>query len=70
MIKSVEGNLYNLTFETNKIIRGFWLLVDDEGEEFIVQQNFSYLVLSNLSLIERFIKQQIHSRNTQYLEKN
>lgn len=40
MIKSIEGNLCNLTFETNKIIRGFWLLIDDEGEEFIIQQNF------------------------------
>ncbi|MDT1957751.1 hypothetical protein MX629_04885 [Carnobacterium divergens] len=40
MIKSVEGNLYNLTFENNKIIRGFWLLIDEEGEEFIIQQNF------------------------------
>lgn len=39
MKKDIEGELYNLTFNKKKIIHGFWLLIDDDGDEYIIQQN-------------------------------
>lgn len=57
---SIQGTVFNISFDNKKIVRGWWLLVDNDGEEYLVRQNFFYLVSSYLSLIETYTKRVNH----------
>ncbi|MGG5342589.1 hypothetical protein [Enterococcus sp. AZ192] len=37
---SIQGTVFNISFDNKKIVRGWWLLVDNDGEEYLVRQNF------------------------------
>ncbi|WP_314066068.1 hypothetical protein [uncultured Vagococcus sp.] len=36
----IEGTVFNLSFDNEKIIRGWWLLIDESNNEYLVRQNF------------------------------
>lgn len=55
----IGGKIYNITFQKNKIIRGWLLLVTENNEEFIVRQNSNLLRLGNYHL-----KREIYKSNT------
>ena len=37
-----KGKLYNISLDGKKMVRGWLLLVTEEGEEFLVKRNFSF----------------------------
>ncbi|MCU9533525.1 hypothetical protein [Streptococcus sp. CSL10205-OR2] len=61
--KIIEGEFFNLTFDHKKIIKGWYLILTKEGDEYLVQRNYSFSSNwpRNIYQVEQSLKEKIIS---------